>query len=254
MYLLNDLLDLEKDRQHPVKRTRPLASGLLPLSWAISAMATLLALCAVLILCIFLIPIPARQDIFAAFGGANVLFTLAIVTYLLLMILYSLRLKHVVLIDVFIIAAGFVLRILAGTVVVAVSISAWLYLVTCFLALFLALGKRRHELVLLQGQASSHRQILKEYSIPMLDQMMTIVVTATIVAYSLYTVESTTGDHRLIVTVPFVLYGIFRYLYLVYIRKEGGSPEEVLLRDRHMLGTVILCIVSVLVVLYILPQ
>lgn len=254
MYLLNDLIDLEKDRQHPVKRTRPLASGRLPISWAIGGIIALLVLCAVVISYTFLIPIPARQDIFAAFGGANVLFAFVIVTYLLLMLLYNLRLKHVVLIDVFTIAAGFVLRILAGTVVIAVSISAWLYLVTCFLSLFLALGKRRHELVLLQGQASSHRQILKEYSIPLLDQMMTIVVTATIVAYSLYTVEGTTGDHRLIVTVPFVLYGIFRYLYLVYIHKEGGSPEEVLLRDRHMLGTVILCTASILAILYLLPQ
>ncbi len=254
MYLLNDLIDLEKDRQHPVKCTRPLASASLPTSWAIGGMITLLVLCAVLISYTFFIPIPARQDIFAAFGGANVLFALTIVTYLLLMLLYNLRLKHMVLIDVFTIAAGFVLRILAGTVVVAVSISPWLYLVTCFLSLFLALGKRRHELVLLQGQASSHRQILKEYSIPMLDQMITIVVTATIVAYSLYTVEGATGEQRLIVTVPLVLYGIFRYLYLVYIRKEGGSPEEVLLRDRHMLGTVILCIASILAVLYVLPQ
>lgn len=253
MYLLNDLLDLEKDRQHPTKRTRPLASGKLPISWAISAMIGLVILSAALLVCLFLLPIPASQDIFASFGGANILFTLVIITYLVLMTTYSLRLKHIVLIDVFTIAAGFVLRILAGTVVVAVSISAWLYLVTCFLSLFLALAKRRHELALLQGQASLHRQILKEYSIPMLDQMITIVVTGTLVAYSLYTVESPTGGHRLIVTIPLVLYGMFRYLYLVYIRREGGSPEEVLLRDRPMLITVILCTASIIAVLYLLP-
>ena len=127
------------------------------------------------------------------------------------------------------------LRIIAGAVVVPVSISPWLYIVTCFLSLFLAFSKRRHELVLLQGQASQHRQILKEYSIPMLDQMITIAVTGTIMSYSLYTIEGTFSHHHLIaVTLPLVLYGMFRYLYLVYMRMEGGSPEEVLLRDRHI--------------------
>lgn len=253
-YLLNDLLDLEKDRQHPVKRNRPLASGRLPVSWAIGGMIVLLLVCCVLTLLVFTIPIPFHADIYAAFGGANLLFALIIVGYLILMALYSLRLKHVVLVDVFVIASGFVLRILAGTVVIPVSISTWLYLVTCFLSLFLALSKRRQELILLQEQAGLHRQILKEYSIPLLDQLITIVVTGTIVAYSLYTIEGNTGGHRLVVTIPLVLYGIFRYLYLVYMRKEGGSPEEVLLRDRHMLGTVMLCTTLIIVVLYALPQ
>ncbi len=224
IYLLNDLLDLENDRQHPTKRYRPIASGTLPTSWAIGAMSVLLLACAGLTTAIFFVPIAPHSDIYAPYGGANLLFALTIVTYLILMTLYSIRLKHVVLIDVFIIASGFVLRILAGAVVIPVSISGWLYLVTCLLSLFLALSKRRHELVLLQGQASTHRQILKEYSIPMLDQMITIVATTTIMAYSLYTVEGTTGNHRLIVTIPLVLYGIFRYLYLVYMRMEGGSP------------------------------
>lgn len=254
IYLLNDLLDLENDRQHPTKRHRPLASGRLPIPWAIAAIGVLLLGCAGLTTAIFFVPIPQQSDIYASYGGANLLFALTIATYLILMVLYSVRLKHVVLIDVFIIASGFVLRILAGAVVIPVSISGWLYLVTCLLSLFLALSKRRHELVLLQGQASTHRQILKEYSIPMLDQMITIVATTTIMAYSLYTVQGTTGSHRLIVTIPLVLYGIFRYLYLVYMRMEGGSPEEVLLRDRHMLGTVMLCTVLIFVILYILPR
>jgi 4-hydroxybenzoate polyprenyltransferase len=116
------------------------------------------------------------------------------------------------------------------------------------------LNKRRNELVLLQGQASSHRQILKEYSVQLLDQMITIVTAATLMAYSLYTFQSSTGSHHLMITIPFVLYGMFRYLYLVHMRMDGGSPEEVLLRDRHMLATVVLCIVLVILVLYVLPQ
>ncbi len=254
IYVINDLLDIEKDRQHPTKRLRPLASGTLPISWGIGALVGLFVVTSILTALIFVIPTASKTDAFAAFGGANLLFTLTIVAYVAMMILYSIRLKHVVLLDVFIIAGGFVLRIIAGAVVVPVSISPWLYLVTCFLSLFLALSKRRHELVLLQGQASQHRQILKEYSIPMLDQMVTIAVTGTIMAYALYTIEGTVSHHHLIVaTLPLVLYGMFRYLYLVYMRMEGGSPEEVLLRDRHILGTVILCVVLIMIVLYALP-
>jgi len=127
------------------------------------------------------------------------------------------------------------------------------YLVTILLSLFLALNKRRHEMVLLQGEASNHRQILKEYSLPLLDQMIAIVTAATLMAYSLYTFQGPTGNHRLMITIPLVLYGMFRYLYLVYMRTEGGSPEEVLLRDRHMLGTVVLCAAVIIITLYVLP-
>jgi len=253
-YLLNDLLDLENDRHHPTKRNRPMASGRLPISWAVTAMGVLLLVSSGLTALIFTIPIHVQRDIFAAIGGANLLFTATLATYLLLMVLYSVRLKHVVLLDVFIIASGFVLRILAGAVVVPVSISPWLYLVTILLSLFLALNKRRHELVLLEDRASNHRQILKEYSLPMLDQMITIVTAATIMSYGLYTFQGPTGNHRLMITIPLVLYGMFRYLYLVHMRMEGGSPDEVLLRDRHMLGTVVLCIAIVIIVLYILPK
>jgi len=253
-YLLNDLLDLENDRQHPVKRKRPLASGNLPASWAIVTIGILVLACAGLTLVIFSIPNRPQTDIFASLGGANTLFALTVAAYLLLMTLYSVRLKHVVLLDVFIIASGFVLRILAGVVVIPVKISPWLYLVTILLSLFLALSKRRHELVLLQEEASNHRQILKEYSLPLLDQMITIVTAATLMAYSLYTFQGPTGNHRLMITIPLVLYGMFRYLYLVYMRMEGGSPEEVLLRDRHMLGTVLLCAAVIIVVLYVFPK
>ena len=248
-YILNDLMDLEKDRQHPVKRFRPLASGRLPISWAIGAMVVLVLLCVGIIVVLSALPQPSTM--YASLGGANVLFALSISAYLLLQILYSTWLKHIVLIDVFCIALGFVIRIIAGTVMIPVVISPWLYVVTCFLSLFLAFGKRRHELILLQGQASSHRKILKEYSIPMLDQMITVVVACTLMAYSLYTIQGPTGDHHLMITIPFVLYGMFRYIYLVYMRMEGGSPDEVLLRDRHVLGSVALCTIAVIAVLYI---
>lgn len=253
IYLLNDLLDLERDRQHPIKRLRPLSSGRLPISWAVVMMGLLVLICIGLTSALFIIPIQPHQDIYASLGGTNVLFAATILIYLAMMVLYSLYLKHVVLVDVFIIASGFVLRILAGAVVIPVYISPWLYLVTTFLSLFLALSKRRHELILLQEDAAHHRRILKEYSIPMLDQMITIVVAGTLMSYSLYTIQGPTGNHRLIVTIPLVLYAMFRYIYLVYMRMEGGSPEEVLLRDRHMLGTVLLCTILIITVLYILP-
>jgi 4-hydroxybenzoate polyprenyltransferase len=253
IYLFNDILDLENDRQHPKKKHRPLAAGTLPVSWAIVTIGFLWLASASLTALLFFLP-SAGTHIFSRWGGANILFASTLAAYLILMILYGLRLKHVVLLDVFIIAAGFALRILAGAVVIPVSISPWLYIVTIMLSLFLAFGKRRNELVLMEGQASSHRQILKEYSVPLLDQMITIVTATTIMAYSLYTFQATTGDHRLMITIPLVLYGIFRYLYIVYIRKDGGSPEEVLLRDRHILGTVVLCIAAVIIVLYVLPH
>ncbi len=253
-YLMNDLLDLENDRQHPVKRMRPLASGLVPASWAIVGIGFMLLFCSLLIWLLFMLPITPLPDQYRMFGGSTTLFTLIVAAYLLLMLCYSLKLKHIVLIDVFVIASGFVARVLAGAVAISVSISPWLVLVTSFLSLFLALGKRRHELVLLQGQASLHRQILREYSLPLLDQLMTIVVTGTIIAYSLYTIEGPTGEQRLIITIPLVLYGIFRYLYLIYIRMDGGSPEEVLLRDQHVLGTVLLYILLVCLILYVIPH
>jgi 4-hydroxybenzoate polyprenyltransferase len=250
IYLLNDILDLEKDRQHPVKRSRPIASGRLPISWAMTAISFLLLLCCTSLGIIFILPAKSH-DLYASFGGSNLLFAGIVAIYLLLMACYSIYLKHVVLIDIFVIASGFVLRILASAVVIPVVISPWLYLVTCFLSLFLALGKRRHEIILLEGQAGNHRQILKEYSLPLLDQLIMITVTCTLVSYSIYTVETPTGNHRLIITIPFVLYGMFRYLHLVYMKMEGGSPEEVLLRDRLMLGTVVVCAILIICVLYI---
>lgn len=250
IYLLNDILDLEKDQQHPVKRHRPIASGRLPIFWAVSAMSLLLLLCCLFLGILFFLPAKSH-DMYASFGGSNLLFTGIVTVYLLLMACYSVYLKHIVLIDVFIIASGFVLRIMASAVIIPVVISPWLYLVTCFLSLFLALGKRRHEMVLLQGEAGNHRQILKEYSLPLLDQLIMITVTCTLVSYSIYTLETPTGNHHLIITIPFVLYGMFRYLYLIHMKMEGGGPEEVLLRDRPMLATVVVCTILIICVLYI---
>ncbi len=251
IYLLNDVCDKERDKQHPVKRNRPLASGDLPVTWALSAMGFLLLACTGATLLLYLYPIAPQSDIFASLGGSSLLFALAIIAYIIVMILYNLCFKHIVLIDVFIIASGFVIRVLAGVVVIPVSISPWLYLVAILLALFLALNKRRHEIVLLQGQADSHRQILAEYSLPMLDQMITIASAATVIAYSLYTFQGPTGNHRLMVTIPFVLYGVFRYLYLAHMHMQGGSPEDVLLHDQHILGTVVLYVAIALIVLYV---
>jgi 4-hydroxybenzoate polyprenyltransferase len=253
IYILNDICDIENDRHHPTKRKRPLASGQVSIPWALAALSGLFLGGMLFAGLLLFIPYPPRHDSYQSIGGANLLFVLTLAAYLAVMVLYNFWLKQVVLIDIFIIASGFVLRILGGAFATPVHISPWLVMVTCLLSLFLALSKRRNELVLLEGNASNHRKILKEYSIPMLDQMITIVVTCTIMAYSLYTVQGPTGNQRLTVTIPLVLYGIFRYLYLVYMKQEGGSPEEVLLRDRHLLLTVLICTILIIGILYVIP-
>lgn len=279
VYVFNDLADIEQDRRHPVKRRRPLASGRLsPVVAVVTAvLALLLAIGLTVVLAytppeagarhIAFFPWPPRvvtdpagtfsastTDFYARLGGSGLLFAVCVASYFVLNVAYTFRLKHVVLLDVFTIAAGFVLRAMAGAFAVAVRISPWLYLCTILLALFLALGKRRQELVLLDAGAKGHRRILESYTPQLLDQLIAIVTAATIMAYSLYTFQGDTGNHRLMVTIPFVLYGVFRYLYLVYARGEGGSPEEVLLRDPHVLGSVVLCAVVIGLVLYVLPH
>jgi 4-hydroxybenzoate polyprenyltransferase len=278
VYLINDLKDLESDRQHPTKRFRPLAAGKLAAPVVVVGAVGLGALAAGLTVVLMLLPaasgagqsfhlslaplrvtlvplpMQATEHQYGALGdlgGGAFLFAAVAVSYLALNLAYTFRLKHVVIVDVFCIAGGFVLRAMAGAVVIPVPISPWLYLCTILLSLFLALGKRRHELVLLEADASLHRRSLQEYSPQLLDQMMTVVTSATVMAYSLYTFQSTTGNHRLMITIPFVLYGIFRYLYLIYMKMAGGSPEEILLRDKHVLGAVALCVVSMFVLLYL---
>ncbi len=222
-YIVNDLADLERDRLHPVKRKRPIASG--QLSPTVAGVAAVLLLAAALALSAMLS---------LSFLGMSLL-------YLGLSISYSLRLKHLVILDVLAIAAGFVLRAAAGAVVISVPISPWLYVCTVLGALFIALCKRRHELLLLQDAAAGHRRILQDYSLPLLDQMISVVTSATLIAYSLYTfsAENLPKNSAMMLTIPFVLYGILRYLYLIQVKGSGGIPEELLLTDHPLLITVL---------------
>jgi len=234
-YLFNDLADLEQDRQHPRKRRRPLASGRIRPVHAVALGSTLLL------------------------GGLLVAFLLGtrfgLLTfgYVVLNVAYNAGLKHVVLVDVFALASFFVFRAVAGAVQIDVPISPWLYLCTILGALFLGLAKRRHELLLLGDDAASHRQILSEYSPEMLEQLITIVTASLVMAYSLYTfsAENLPKDHSMMLTIPIVLFGIFRYLYLVHRREGGGSPEETLLTDRPLLAAVLLLGLASIAVLYL---
>ncbi len=236
VYLINDIADREADRRHPVKKDRPIASGALPVPVAIASAAVLGGV---------------------ALGGAfwlRPLFGVVAASYVALLALYSGNLKHIVILDVLTIAIGFVLRAAAGAVVLDVPISHWLYVLTILLALFLALSKRRHELVLLADGATSHRRILEEYSPYLLDQMIAVVTASTIVSYAFYTMSPETvqrlGTDRLILTLPFPLYGIFRYLYLVHLKEGGGSPSDMLLADRPLLLCVGLWATAVAILIY----
>src|SRR5512135_2981884 len=227
-YIFNDLRDLAEDRLHPVKKMRPLASGRLKKGPAVAA----------------LLIIGAAG--IALGGSINLPFLLILVGYLVLQTAYSMWLKHIVILDVFVIAAGFLIRVVAGGLAIEVAISSWLLICTILLSLFLAMGKRRHELVLLDKQAAVHRPILKEYNIYLLDQMISVVTASTLVAYCLYTISDETvakfGTRNLIFTVPFVLYGIFRYLYLIHQKTGGGTPESLIIRDRPLLIAIVLWI------------
>lgn len=235
VYLINDLVDIEKDRQHPNKRLRPLPSG--QLKPVVAIVAAIL--------------IPAISLPLAFF--LNLYFGLIVTVYLLVMIAYSFWLKNVVIVDVLTIAAGFVLRVAAGIPMVhVVRFSPWLYVCTTLLALFIGFGKRRHELSLLQANANNHRAVLNDYNLIFLDEMIGVVTASTVMAYSLYTfsAEGLPPNHAMMLTIPFVLYGIFRYLYLIHVRNEGGTPEEIILRDRSLLADVLLWGLSVIVILY----
>ena len=178
----------------------------------------------------------------------NPLFTGLLILYFALNVSYSLALKHVVIIDIMIIAAGFVLRAIAGGLVIRVPLTPWFLICTLLLSLFLAIGKRRHELFLLENDKGAHRKVLDNYSFALLDQLNTIVTTATIISYSLFTFTSGRTIH-LMWTIPLVIYGIFRYLYLIHIENKGGSPDRVLFEDKHILITVILYVISVVGIL-----
>jgi len=233
VYLLNDVIDVEKDRQHPTKRNRPVASGELAPAVAIGAAVVLMP--ATLIAGYHLSP-P---------------FALVIGGYLIMQIAYVFLLKKVVLLDVFVIATGFVMRAVSGAVVIGAAISPWLYSVTLLGALFLGLCKRRSELVLLDANAGEHRKILRSYTPSLLDSLISIVASSTIMAYSLYTFTSPKlPPHNLMmITIPFVIFGMFRYLFLAHTQNAGGSPEEVFLKDRPLLVTMGLWILTTGVIL-----
>ena len=236
VYLFNDMLDRERDRLHPVKSRRPLASGRLPMNIALPAALALLT-----------VGMAASFSLSLPFGAITLV-------YVLVNVAYSFWLKEVVILDVMIIGLGFVLRALAGAVAIDVEISPWLILCTILLSLFLAFCKRRQELEMLVEDAGEHRVALKEYSVGFLDQMISIVTASTVVCYSFYTispeVEEKLGTRHLFLTIPFVLYGIFRYLYLVHRRGQGGNPATALLTDRPLLLCVALWAVVVGLILY----
>jgi 4-hydroxybenzoate polyprenyltransferase len=236
VYLVNDVADRDSDRLHPLKSRRPIASGALPVP---AAMGVALGLGSAALASAFAIG-PA----FAAVAAA----------YLALQVFYSFPLKHIVIIDVLTIAIGFVLRAVGGAVAVHVEISHWLLVCTILLALFIALAKRRHEIVLLAGDAATHRPILGEYTPYLLDQMIGVVTASTLISYIFYTISPETqakfGTAWLGLTIPFPLYGIFRYLYLVHQREGGGSPADLLLTDRPLLACVALWALTVAVIIY----
>jgi 4-hydroxybenzoate polyprenyltransferase len=232
IYIMNDISDYKEDRLHSEKKTRPIASGAVQKDFAMALSAILMV-----------ISLAGSFILNAGFG-------IVIVVYLIINTLYTFKLKHVVILDVFILSAGYVLRAIAGAFVISVSISPWLIICTTLVTLFLALAKRRHELSL--PDASKHRKILEEYSTPMLDQMINVVTASTVIAYSLYTFTSETAakHNYMMLTIPFVLYGIFRYLYLIHKRNLGGSPELVFLKDLPMIINVILYVMSAVIIVY----
>jgi 4-hydroxybenzoate polyprenyltransferase len=236
IYIINDMFDIEEDRRHPIKSKRPIPSGKLKISYAIIYSILLL----ILSLSISYLLEP--------------LFLIISIIYLIIHILYSIILKNIFIIDLFAIAFGFVLRVVAGTVVIHVDISPWLLTCTILLSLFIGSGKRRSELNILELKAKEHREVFKKYTTYLLDQMISIVTASTVIAYILYTLSEETINRfgmGMIFTVPFVLYGIFRYLYLIYEKNGGGNPENMLLTDKALTIDILFWIISVIIITYI---
>jgi 4-hydroxybenzoate polyprenyltransferase len=237
VYIINDLADLEQDKQHPKKRRRALPSGQLQPWFAVVSAVGILAVC---------LPLSF---------WLNLYFGLIVLLYFLMQLGYSFALKHVVIIDVMVVASGFVLRVGAGAVVAeAERFSPWLYVCTIFLALFLAIGKRRHELTLLADGANSHRKILDEYSLNLLDEMSRLVTTGALITYSLYTFSATNlpPNHTMMLTIPFFIYFLFRYQYLIHVKGEGGAPEMLLYTDLPLLLDIVLWGISIVLIMYVL--
>ena len=228
-YIINDIIDREKDRNHPKKQKRPIASGMLKLNHAL--LFAIILIIGGLIASYFI----------------NIQFMILSISYILLILLYSLILKHIIIVDMLVISIGFVIRAIAGGVAINVFISPWLIVCTFLVALFLAIAKRRHELVLLGDEGKSHRKILSDYSTMVLDQMMSIATAALIISYSMYTFLS--NNYYMMLTIPFAIYGIFRYLLLVHLSNFGGEAE-MLFKDRGMQICIALWGVTAIVVLY----
>lgn len=238
IYIVNDLVDIERDRQHPKKRNRPLPSGQLPRS---------LAMTAAILMPVFSVGVALLY---------SPRYATVLAVYIALHIAYSLILKHIVLIDILTITAGYVLRVAGGVLVIEVArFSPWLYTCTALLALFLAIGKRRQELLSLGDNATNTRPIFDHYNLPLLDDMLRIVTTSTLMAYILYTIEAPSillaGNNLAMITVPFVLYGLFRYLYLIHVKGEGSAPDEVVLKDRPLQIALLLWGLSFVFILYV---
>ena len=241
IYIINDIVDIESDRKHPKKRLRAIPSGQLPIPIAIAAAIVLLIV------------------VIGVAFALNTGFAIILLAYLILHLLYSFRLKHIVILDVLSVTAGFVLRVAAGVAVIQVqAFSPWLYTCTALLALFLVIGKRRQELLQLAEKAGTIRVTLDSYNLPLLDDMLRMVMTGTLIAYLLYTIEAPSillaGSNLALLTVPFVLYGLFRYMYLIHVKNEGSAPDEVLLRDRPLQVAIALWGLTFIAILYLPAQ
>lgn len=232
VYILNDIVDANNDRLHPKKKYRPIAAGIIGKKEAVVFLMVLLPL---------------------AIAGSfliDIYFGAVVVIYFANNLLYSFKLKHVVIIDVMSIALGFILRVVGGALAIRVYISPWILLCTLLLSLFLGFSKRRNELLVLESDADRHRKILEEYSLEFIDNMLSIVTASTVMAYSLYTFSSS-DNYNMMLTIPFVLYGIFRYQYIVYKKNEGGSPEETIISDAPLMINILLWVVCSIVILYL---
>ncbi|MGB9618214.1 MAG: decaprenyl-phosphate phosphoribosyltransferase, partial [Desulfomonilaceae bacterium] len=238
-YIINDYMDMEQDRLHPKKKHRPLASGAI-------APRSALALSAALIGALFLVLLLVKTPWLAM---------AALCAYLILQLAYSTYLKHIVIIDVFALSTGFLFRVAGGAAVIDVSVSSWLLLCTFSLAIFLALGKRRHEVLFLPDDAMNHRPVLESYSMLFLDQLLQVVTTSTLIFYCLYCVRSTpdmgASPEKLMLTIPFVTYGIFRYMYLIYHKEDGGSPTTLILTDGPLLACTIFWLMAFIAIIYL---
>jgi len=231
VYIFNDICDIEKDRNHPKKKERPMAAGIISKREAQFLIAAML---------------PATVSFSFILDYS---FGFIILLYMLNNLIYTLYLKNLVIIDVMSIALGFIFRVAGGAVAIGVAISPWLVLCTFLLALFLGFSKRRNELLVLQDNAQSHRRILEHYSLEFIDNMLSIVTASTLISYSLYTFSASDSKYFM-VTILFVLYGIFRYQYIIYNKRMGESPEDIVLTDKPLIVNIMLWILSSVIILY----